>query len=133
VNREFRLSFNWPMRVLMTVLLAGPRFCRVTVSPSDLDVRMGVGGWAFAARVPVSSIVEVGRYSGRVLGWGAHGFRGWWLVNGSSRGLVTMAIEPVGRGRCLGFPIKLRQLTISLDDPDGFIAMARPTPARSAP
>jgi hypothetical protein len=133
MNREFRLSFSRPMRVLMTLLLAGPRFCRVTVGPDDVEVRMGIGGWAFAARVPVPSIVEAGRYSGRVWAWGAHGFRGRWLVNGSSRGLVLMTIEPVGRGRCLVFPIKLRELTISLDDPDDFIAAVHPTPARFSP
>jgi hypothetical protein len=44
-----------------------------------------------------------------------------------------MTIEPVGRASCLGFPIKLRGLTLSLEDPDGFIAAVRPTaPAPSA-
>jgi hypothetical protein len=129
---EYRLSFNWPMRVLMTLLLAGPGRCRVRVGSSGLEVRMGAGGWSFVARVPLSSIVEVARYPGQVWAWGAHGWQGRWLVNGSSRGLVSMTIEPVGRGRCLGFAIKVRQLTVSLEDPDGFIAAVRPTPAPSA-
>ena len=119
---ELSLSFNPFMRVLMTPMLAGPRHCRVRLDADALVVRMGVGGWAFAARVPRASIVMSGRTSRRVWGWGAHGWWGRWLVNGSSRGLVRLTIEPAGRGRCLGFPVKLRELTMSLDDPDALVS-----------
>jgi hypothetical protein len=121
-TREFSLSFNLLIRVLMTPMLAGPRRCGVTVGPLQLEVAMGVGGWAFAANVPRASIAGVARVSGRVWSWGAHGWRGRWLVNGSGRGLVRLTIEPHGRGRCLGFPITLRELTLSVDDPRGFVA-----------
>jgi len=44
------------------------------------------------------------------------------LVNGSSHGLVQLTIDPPEHGRCLVFAIKLRQLTLSLDHPDAFVA-----------
>lgn len=119
--RVFSLSFNRLMRVLMTPMLAGPRRCRVSVRPDQIEVAMGAGGWAFAARVPRSSIAGMARVSGPVWGWGAHGWRGRWLVNGSSRGLVRLTIDPAGRARCLAVPAKLRELTLSLDDPDSFV------------
>ena len=83
---------------------------------------MGMGAWAFSGRVPRSSIIGAVRVSGPVLGWGAHGWRGRWLINGSSRGLVRVSIEPAGRGRCLFVPVKLRELTLSLEQPDEFLA-----------
>jgi hypothetical protein len=120
--RQFPLSFNRLMRVLMTPMLAGRRYCHVTVSADHFDVRMGVGGWAFAAKIPRTAIVESAEVSGPVWGWGAHGWRGRWLVNGSSRGLVSLRVDPRARGRCLGVPVRVRELTVSLDDPALFLA-----------
>ena len=111
---EFQFSYNAFIRVLMTPMLLGPRYSTVRVDDDHVSVRMGLGGWGFAANVPRASITEVARAAGPVLGWGL------WLVNGSSRGLVRMTIEPRARGRCLGFPLRIRQLTVSLADPDGF-------------
>jgi hypothetical protein len=116
------LSFNWLMTLLMTPLLAGPRRCKVVLSAKRLKVKMGLGAWAFSASVPRGSVTQATRVAGPVLGWGAHGWRGRWLINGSSRGLVRIAIDPPGRGRCLMIPVRLRQLTLSLERPDEFIA-----------
>lgn len=121
-TRRFTISFNRFLRAVMTPMLTGPRRCAVVVGTDELHVTMGLGGWAFAARVPRSAISAAGRVDGPVWAWGAHGWRGQWLVNGSSQGLVRLTIEPPGHGRCLGFPVKLRQLTLSLDEPDAFIA-----------
>jgi hypothetical protein len=118
---EFQFSYNAFIRVLMTPMLLGPRFSSARVDGERVVVRMGAGGWAFAAHVPRKSITEVTRVAGPVLGWGVHGWRGLWLVNGSSKGLVRMTIEPGARGRCLGFPLRIRQLTVSLADPDAFV------------
>jgi hypothetical protein len=123
--RRFDFSFNPFTRVLMTLLLSGPGLCRAELSGDRLRVRMGLGGWAFACSVRRDSIVDARPVRGPVLAWGAHGWRGRWLVNGSSRGLVQLTIEPAGRGRCLFVPVKLRQLTLSLDDPSGFIDAVR--------
>jgi hypothetical protein len=114
---EHPISFNPAMRLLLTILLAGPGLCRVAVSEEQLEVRMGLGGWAFAARIPRSSIVAAEPVTRRVLAWGAHGWRGRWLVNGSSDGLVQLTIEPRAAAHCLFVPLRLRQLTLSLEDP----------------
>jgi hypothetical protein len=120
--RQFELSFNPLIRIVMTVFLTGPRRCRVVVTADRLSVVMGVGAWAFAGTVARSSVTQVARVAGPVWAWGAHGWRGRWLVNGSSRGLVEVTIQPAGRGRCLVVPVRLARLTVSLEEPDEFIA-----------
>ncbi len=56
------------------------------------------------------------------MGWGVHGWRGRWLVNGSSHGIVVLGIDPPARARTLGLPVRLRELAVSLEDPVGFAA-----------
>jgi hypothetical protein len=126
-STEVTMSFSRWMRALTIPLLAGPAHCRVTVLADRVQVSMGVGGWEFAADIDRSAIVEVTQTTGRVWAWGAHGWRGRWLVNGSSRGLVRLTLDPRQRGRCLGFPLRLREVTLSLDDPAGFIEVLHGT------
>ena len=122
MKETFELSFNRFVRIVMTPLLTGPRHCRVVLTADRLKVKIGLGAWAFAATVPRTSVTSAERVSGPVLGWGAHGWRGQWLINGSSKGLVRVTIDPAGRGRCLIVPIKVKRLTLSLEEPDEFIA-----------
>lgn len=75
---------------------------------------------AFTSTLSRSSITSASSWSVPVWGWGAHGWRGRWLVNGSYKGIVVLDIEPSGRGRVLGFPVKVRELALSLEDPQGF-------------
>ena len=58
--------------------------------------------------------------------WGAHGWRGRWLVNGSSKGIVELTIDPRVRAYVMGVPVKLRTLWVSVTDPDALIAAAAP-------
>lgn len=109
---------------LLGLLGHGRRLSRITVDAGTVDagtvdVRMGL---AFRASVPLGTVVEAARYDGRVWGWGVHGWRGRWLVNGSSRGLVTLTIAPPAPARVLGIRVHLRQLIVSLEDPEGFLA-----------
>ena len=56
------------------------------------------------------------------LGWG-----GRWLVNGAGSRLVQISIDPVGRGRVIGFPVRLRELTVSAEHPTELAAaLAQP-------
>jgi hypothetical protein len=82
---------------------------------------MGPGGWAFATTIPREDIAAAGPGHGPVLAWGAHGWRGRWLVNGSGRGLVQVTVDPAASGRCLFLPIHVRELTLSLEEPQQFI------------
>jgi hypothetical protein len=124
---DFAMRYSPFMRVLLALLLAGPRHTRIHLDDRELELRMGVGGWCFATRVPRSSVrsVEVRTERLRGWGWGAHGWRGRWLVNGSMRGLVDVAIDPPVRARCLGWPIRLRLLIVSLEEPARFVEALR--------
>lgn len=91
----------------------------VELTGTDLLVRMG---WSFRGVAPRSSIQSVAHDVDRVGGWGAHGWRGTWLINGSSSGIVRIEFDPPGRASCLLYPIRLRVLRVAVEDPDGLIA-----------
>ncbi len=112
-------------RPLLSVLGAGPSFSEVTLEPQYVVVRMG---WTFRSRIPHGSIRRV--YPDRDMhgGIGVHGWRGRWLVNGAVSGIVTLEIDPPARARVLGFPVRLRTLHVSLEDPGGFTAALHPGP-----
>jgi hypothetical protein len=118
---DFRFSYAPVLKPLMTFLMTGPRHSVVEVDAQRVLVRMGPGGWAFTADVPRSSIVHAARVDGPVWGWGAHGWRDRWLVNGSGKGLVQLIVAPKAAGRCLFFPLRIGELTLSLEEPDAFV------------
>jgi hypothetical protein len=124
---DFAMRYTPFVRVLLTLILAGPRQTQVHLDDRELRVRMGLGGWCYTTRVPRSSIrsVEVRTEPLRGWGWGAHGWRGRWLVNGSMRGLVDITVDPPARARCLGWPIRLRLLIVSLEEPASFVEAVR--------
>ncbi|HTY29718.1 MAG TPA: hypothetical protein VMD51_16475 [Mycobacterium sp.] len=103
---------------LATPLGLGPSRSDVTVAEGNLHVSMG---WGFSADIPLSSIKDARESRGRVLGWGVHGWRGRWLVNGSSNGVVELTIEPPVLAKVVGVQTTLRTLRISVDDPIAFI------------
>jgi hypothetical protein len=107
---------------MLGLLGMGRRVSRVEVAPDDVVVVMG---WAFRVTIPRSSVVDVERSDGFVAGWGVHGWRGRWLVNGSSRGLVRMRIDPPAPSRVVGFPGRLRELRVSVVEPDALVAHLR--------
>jgi len=96
----------------------GPQRSDVRVEGDALHVSMG---WGFAADIPLASITEAKPSTDRVLSWGVHGWRGRWLVNGSSKGMVELTIDPVGQAKVMGVPVKLRTLWVSVTDPDALI------------
>ena len=106
---------NPVMRALFAMLLIWPR---VEVTPSSLVVALG---WSFRTTVPRASITAVASVPWRRLSTGAHGWRGRWLVNTASGPLVRVTIDPPAAGRVLGVPIRLRELTLSIEDVDAFL------------
>lgn len=48
---------------------------------------------------------------------GVHGWAGRWLVNGAGDGILAIDLEPRQRAYVMGFPIRLRQLLVSVEDP----------------
>jgi hypothetical protein len=101
----------------------GPGRGGVEVDSTVLRVRMA----DFHLDIPRSTVRSAARSARSVRGTiGVHGGRGRWLVNGSYNGLVELAIEPPSytsrQPSTLFLRSKVSSLTISLVDPDGFIA-----------
>ena len=103
----------------MRVLGLSPGRSWVEVGDDLLRVRMS---WAFSLDAPLVNVRDARPDSGRVGGWGVHGWRGRWLVNGSSSGLVRIDLSPPVRGRLGPVPIGVRQLRVSVEDPEGLVA-----------
>jgi hypothetical protein len=97
----------------------GPGQSDISIEDGNLRVVMG---WGFRATIPLSSITKAEPNNDRVLSWGVHGWRGRWLVNGSSKGIVELTIDPPARAHVIGVPITLRTLWVSVTDPDALIA-----------
>lgn len=115
--RVFTIRQNLAMRLLAAPL--GAWNAAVVVDDDAVVVRYGVG---FRGRVTRSAVRSVSRSHRRVLSWGAHGWWGRWLVNGSSHGIVVLGIEPQQPATVLGWPVHLRELAVSVDDPEGLVA-----------
>jgi len=121
---QFDFSFDRLGRWTMAPLGLGPRRSSVTLTDDALQVHMG---WGFRAHIPRSSIAAVARPARGTISRGVHGWRGRWLVNGAGTGLVTLTLDPAVRASMTGFPLRLRELTLSLATPDEFVqAIALP-------
>jgi hypothetical protein len=103
----------------------------LVVDDEQLAVRMS---WAFNATIPRASITGAAVEPRRVW-WsiGVHGWRGRWLVNGASDGIVWISIDPEVRARVLGVPVRLRTLGVSVDAPDALAALLGTPPEHRAP
>ncbi len=104
----------------------GPGRGGVELSSTVLRVRIA----GFQLDIPRASVLSATRSARSVRGTiGVHGGRGRWLVNGSYSGLVELAIEPpcytTRQPSTLFLRSKVSSLTISLVDPDGFIAAVK--------
>src|SRR6266851_10185080 len=117
-----------PVSRLTNTLLAGGRGrSGVEVGPDQIRVQMG----GFKLTVPQVSIRSASRSQADIRGtYGMHHRSGRWLVNGSADGLVELTIEPPcytkRRPTEMFTSGKVKSLTLSLADPDGFIAALQP-------
>lgn len=102
----------------------GPGRSDVRIEDGNLRVEMG---WGFRSTIPLSSIKKAEPNNDKVYSWGVHGRRGRWLVNGSSKGMVELTIDPEARAYVVGVPIKLRTLWVSVTDPNALIAAVAPS------
>lgn len=117
---EFQFSYEQWYRLLAAPVGLGPNRAVLRIDDGVLHVGMG---WAFTADIPLTSITGATRAGHRfVEGFGVHGWRGQWLVNGSSHDIVELAIDPPVKARAALRQIELRTLRVSVSDPDAFIA-----------
>jgi hypothetical protein len=117
---RFAISYSPRLRWLFVLLGMGPRWTGVRVDDDEVELRMG---WGFHARLPREAVRSVQPYDGRVWGWGAHGWRHRWLVNGSSKGIVRIHLEPRQRGRVMGVPVHVDEVLVSVEDRDGLLTL----------
>lgn len=116
------ISFARWYRVLSWAVLIPPPLAHVTVTGDHVEVKMA---WAFRARFGRSAISGVKLDESRPISRGAHGWRGRWLVNGKGWPLVAIDLDPPQRAYVLGVPIRLRRVTVSVDQPDVLIGAFR--------
>ena len=84
---RFPIRFTGGNQVLMGPIGMTPSRCYVDVDEDHLRVRMGM--W-FELDTERTLMRAAEPDHAPVLGWGVHGWRGRWLVNGSSSGLVRI-------------------------------------------
>lgn len=124
MTSRFPIRFDAWYRVLSSALRMPPSDSYLDVSDADVSVRMG---WAFRTQFPRSAITAATRYVRAPLSRGVHGFAGRWLVNGAGDRILALELQPPQRARVLGIPVRLRQLLVSVDDPEALAAKLRPT------
>lgn len=118
----FAIRYTPALVPIYRMLGLGPAKSGVWVSADSVRITMG---WSFRAEIPRKAMREISPDCGAVTGWGVHGWRGRWLVNGSSSGLVRLEIEPDVRAWIMGIPVRLRTLRLSLVAPDELTSMLR--------
>ena len=116
-SRRFPIRYG-VFRPLLWLTGGGSRVSGVTIEGDRLRVRMG---WMFRADFPLASVTGAAPHRGMVGGIGVHGARGVWLVNGGIRGVVRIFIDPAERARVLGVPVRLRELQVSVESPEGLL------------
>jgi hypothetical protein len=119
--RRFPIRFSSVNGVLFRGLLISPSSASVELDDGTIHVRLG---WAFSARIPRHLAAKAGPGQPPTirLTAGAHGWGGRWLVNGAPDGIVTIDLSEPVRAFVSGFPIRLKELSVSLEDPEGFLA-----------
>lgn len=115
VMQRFEITFESWYRILSTIVGLPPSGAYVAVGQGRVEVRMG---WAFRSHFPLSAIESVSKLATRPLSRGVHGFGGRWLVNGAGAGILVLRFSPIQRCYVVGVPARLRELLVSVDDPD---------------
>ena len=118
---RFPIRFSSGNSVLFRALLITPSASYVELDDNTVHVRLA---WAFSARIPRRLVTAAGpgKRPTIPLTAGAHGWNGKWLVNAAPDGIVKLELSEPTRGFTAGFPIRLKVLAVSLEDPDGFLA-----------
>jgi len=114
----FSLRYGAVSRRLLTLLAVGPGRSGAAVGDSDVALTMG---WGFGGRAPLESVASARPIQETVaVTRGVHGWRGDWLVNGAGDGIVEVRFAPPMKAHVMGFPVRVRRLRVSVDDPEGF-------------
>jgi hypothetical protein len=119
-NVRFPIRFSSGNGFVFRGLLIPPSSAYLDLGDDMIHVRLG---WAFRARIPRRLVATSGPGEPPQirLTAGAHGWGGKWLVNGAPDGIVKLELSERTRAFVSGFPIRLKELSVSLEDPDKFL------------
>ncbi len=120
--QRFPIRFDSWYALLSTVLLLPPSNSYIEVDGKDVRVQMA---WAFRSSFPRSAVSAAARTDIHPLSRGVHGLAGRWLVNGSGQGILTIDLVPTQCGYVMGFPVRLRQLMVSVEEPAALAAVLK--------
>jgi hypothetical protein len=123
--QRFPVKFDAGYRILSSALFLPSSSAYVEVDGNEVRVQMG---WAFRSRFPRTAIASIREAHEQPLSRGVHGLAGRWLVNGSGRGILTIDLAPAQRGHVMGFPVRLQQLMVSVEEPAALTAALTSTP-----
>lgn len=121
-HQRFPVRFDAWYGILSRALLISPPDSYVEVDRWEVRVRMS---WAFRACFPKAAVASATIAQGRPLSRGVHGFAGRWLVNGSGQGILVIELAPDQRAHVMGFPVRLRQLMVSVNEPEALAEALR--------
>ena len=117
--RWFTLRYgSFSRALLLKLVAAGPEHSGIAVHDGDLAIKMGR---SFSGRAPRASVAGARPLADTVFSRGVHGWRGDWLVNGAGDGLVEVLLRSADAAHVCGFPVRVRRLRLSVDDPDGLV------------
>jgi hypothetical protein len=111
---RFPIRFNAWFKLMSSALLLAPSRSFVEVNDHEVRVQMA---WGFQARFPRSAVASAQPVELAPISRGVHGFAGTWLVNGSGDRILEVRLQPKQRAWVMGFPVSLRKLRVSVDDP----------------
>jgi len=114
--QRFAIRFDKWYGFLSRALFLSPSRSYVEIDNQQVRVRMG---WAFYSHFPRTAIASVSLLETNriILSRGVHGWAGRWLVNGSGQGIVIFELRPKQWGYLICFPLRLRQLMVSVAEP----------------
>ena len=127
--RRFAIRFDSWYAALSRTLFIPPAASYVELNADFVVVRMA---WAFHAIFPRASVQAITPLASSPMSRGVHGIAGRWLVNGSGAGILSLRLEPAQRARVMGVPVTLRELMVSVDDPDALRTALRSEPTHGA-
>ena len=116
---RFPIRYSFGKGLLLRLAGAPKRWAYVELDERRVRIRMS---WAFRATFDRSLVESASRAPRVRVTAGAHGWRGRWLVNGASAPLVTIMLRDRARAWVIGFPVRLREVTVSVAEPDALIA-----------
>jgi hypothetical protein len=120
VKRRFPIRYTPIKGVLLRLFLVLQRWSYVDVDADSVRVQMSYG---FSLTFARDDVAHVGRERRVPVTTGAHGWRGRWLVNGASGPIVAIKLRDQVRGRVLGVSVEVREVRVSVDDPDELISL----------